>query len=148
MASDLKKQLTDRFAKGIRKTFTPCPLIGPKWMQEFPKGKPADFRFFGMRKLAKATGRPLEKVVQLVMRNVTLDGLGVEWDIKQGCLIDINRVGKAAPSPGDKPTQPQTSSEPKADQRSSFRGKPKHNDSRHSAPQDSSRQDEQVTQNL
>lgn len=94
MASDLKKELTDRFVKGIRKSFTPCPLIGPKWLQAYPNGKPADFRFFGVRKLAKAIGRPSGTIIQILMKNVNLNGLDVDVEIKQGVLIDINRRGK------------------------------------------------------
>lgn len=99
MASDLKTELTDRFVKGIRRSFTPCPLIGPKWLQAYPNGKPADFRFFGVRKLAKAIGRPPAAIVKILMRNVNLKGLDVDVDIKQGVLIDINRRNKPAEPP-------------------------------------------------
>jgi hypothetical protein len=102
MASDLKKELTDRFVKGIRKSFMPCPLIGPKWLQAYPNGKPADFRFFGVRKLAKAIGRPPGTIVQILMKNVNLNGLDVDVEIKQGVLLDINRRDKAGQGKGAK----------------------------------------------
>jgi hypothetical protein len=92
--SELKRQLTDRFVKGIRKSFTPCPLIGPKWLQEFPNGRPADFRFFGVRKLAKAIGFPPAKIIKILMRNVSLRGLEVDVEIKGDVLIDLYRRDK------------------------------------------------------
>lgn len=88
---ELKDTLAERFVKGIRKSFTPCPLIGPKWLQEFPKGRPADFRFFGVRKLAKAIGWPPEKILRILMKNVSFAGLEIDVEIKQGVFIDINR---------------------------------------------------------
>jgi hypothetical protein len=97
--SELKEELAKRFAKGIHKSFSPCPLIGPKWLQEFPEGNPADFRFFGISKLTKAIGWSSERILKVVMRNVSLAGLDVDVEISQGVLIDINRKGK---NKGDK----------------------------------------------
>lgn len=94
MSSDLKQQITDRFVKAIRGMFTPCPLIGPKWLQEYPSGKPADFRFFGVVKLSKAIGIPSKKIIQLLVQKVSLEGLDVEAKIVHDFLIDINRKGK------------------------------------------------------
>ncbi|MCD4825576.1 MAG: hypothetical protein K8S55_13355 [Phycisphaerae bacterium] len=85
----------DRFIKGIRKSFDPCPLIGPKWLQEFPNGKPADFRFFGIVKLAKAMGYPPARVAQILMRNVSLGGIDVDVSVTDDFLIDINHKGKS-----------------------------------------------------
>ena len=93
--SDLRKTLLDRFVKGIRKSFDPCPLIGPKWLQEFPNGKPADFRFLGIVKLAKAMGYPPARVASILMRNVSLSGVDVDVSLTDDFLIDINRKGKS-----------------------------------------------------
>ncbi len=99
MASNLKKQLTDRFAKGIRKSFKPCPLIGPNWLREFPKGRPADFRFFGVGKLSKAIGCPPAKIVKIMMRNVSLADLDVSVKVlPEWWMIDINRNVKPTPA--------------------------------------------------
>ena len=99
MASDLKKQLTERFTKGIHKSFKPCPLIGPNWLREFPKGRPADFRFFGINKLAKAIGCPPAKIVQIMMRNISLTGLDVSVKVlPEWWMIDINRNVKPTPA--------------------------------------------------
>ena len=94
MSSDLKQQITDRFVNAISEMFKPCPLIGPKWVQEYPSGRPADFRFFGVKKLSKAIGIPPKKIAQLLMQNVSLKGLDVEAEIVHDFLFDINRKDK------------------------------------------------------
>ena len=115
MNEALFEALKERFVKGIRKSFQPCPLIGPKWLQAYPYGRPADFRFFGIRKLAKATGRPTQKVVQMLMRNVSFAGLDVDVEIKGGLLIDINEQGADRPEKPAKPERkPRRASEPDA----------------------------------
>ena len=104
----LKETLTERFVSGIRKSFSPCPLIGPNWLQGFPKGKPADFRFFGVRKLAKALGLPTTEIVKILLKNVSFDGL--EVDVVSGeDVIDMNRTGKKSPEK----VQPAKPSSPK-----------------------------------
>lgn len=99
MSSDLKQQITERFVEAIRSMFTPCPLIGPKWLQEYPSGKPADFRFFGVPKLAKAIGIPPKKIIQLLVQNVSLKGLDVEAEMTHDFMIDINRKKKPSKKP-------------------------------------------------
>ncbi|HNX26948.1 MAG TPA: hypothetical protein PKK48_06025 [Phycisphaerae bacterium] len=89
MASELKKELTERFVKGIHRSFTPCPLIGPKWLQEFPNSRPADYRFYGIRKLAKAIGQSPEKILKTVMKNTSFKGLNVDVKIIGGIYVDI-----------------------------------------------------------
>lgn len=89
---DLKKQLTDRFVKAIRKSFTPCPLIGPKWLQSFPYGKPADFRFFGIPRLAKAIGHKPQKIIDIIMRSFDVSDLPVQMEINERGLIDFHRT--------------------------------------------------------
>jgi hypothetical protein len=91
--NELFDVLKDRFIKGIRKSFQPCPLIGPKWLQAFPYGRPADFRFFGVRKLSKATGHPINHILRVLTQNVSFEGLEVEVEIRGGMLIDIWREG-------------------------------------------------------
>jgi hypothetical protein len=93
--STLKEQIDEQFVKAIRKTFKPCPLIGPRWLQEFPRGKPADFRYFGVRKLAKATGRPVKGIAKILLGSISLKELGLEMNVLDSGLIDINRVVEA-----------------------------------------------------
>jgi hypothetical protein len=89
---DLKKQLTERFVKAIRKSFTPCPLIGPKWLQSFPYGRPADFRFFGIPRLTKAIGLKQSKIIEIVMRHFDVSDLPVRMEINDRGLIDFHRT--------------------------------------------------------
>ncbi|NBB94121.1 MAG: hypothetical protein GVY16_00080 [Planctomycetes bacterium] len=100
---DLRQQLADRFAKGIRKSFTPCPLIGPKWMQVCPGGKTADFRFVGIRKLAKAIGCSPARILQKIMPNISLDGLGVDVEITDDFTVLMRRTASVAPAAKPKP---------------------------------------------
>lgn len=102
MPPDLKQQITDRFVEAIRTAFKPCPLIGPGWLQEFPNGKPADFRFFGVRKLARAAGLPPKKISMMLMQTVSLEGLGVDSKVVHDFLIDINHKDKPTASKGHK----------------------------------------------
>ncbi len=89
---ELRQKIADRFTKGIRKSFSPCPLIGPKWVQAHPKGKPADFRFLGVRKLAKAMGFPPAKILNTLMAAVKLDDLDLDVDITNDFIIHMNRT--------------------------------------------------------
>ncbi len=88
---ELKDALTERFVRGIRRSFTPCPLIGPKWLQAYPKGRPADVRFFGVRRLAKAIGRPPARIVEILLKNVSFAGLNVDVEVRPDGMIDIYR---------------------------------------------------------
>ena len=97
MLSELNEQITERFVKAIRKSFEPCPLIGPKWLQVYPNGRPADFRFVGIPKLAKAAGRPVDKTRQILMRNLSLTGLQVDMKIIDGLYVDMNVKDKPRP---------------------------------------------------
>lgn len=90
----LKNELTKRFVAGIRKSFSPCPLIGPKWLQGFPGGRPADLRFFGVRKLAKALGQPAEQITGILLKNVSFEGLDVDV-LPRDDVIDIHQKNKS-----------------------------------------------------
>ena len=97
MLSGLNEQITDCCVKAIRKSFTPCPLIGPKWLQEYPQGRPADYRFVGIPKLAKATGRSVEKTGQIIAKNLSLAGLHLDMEIVKGGYINLNVKGHSRP---------------------------------------------------
>ena len=112
MENELFDVLKDRFIKGIRKSFQPCPLIGPKWLQQFPYGRPADFRFFGVRKLSKATGHPINHILRVLTQNVSFEGLDVEVEIRGGMLIDIWREGTRK-RPGESATDVADTKKPK-----------------------------------
>ena len=86
---DMKIEMEKRLNKAIADTFSPTPLIGPKWLQQFPNSKPADFRYFGIPKLAKAAGMPVPQTMYKIMRHRDLGGLGVRMYSTQDGLIDI-----------------------------------------------------------
>ncbi len=86
---DIEKELIKRFAEAIKKSFEPCPLIGPKWLVRLPEGKSADFRYMGMPKLAKATGKHIESVVKHVIRNLDLSGLNASISVDPEGLVDV-----------------------------------------------------------
>jgi arginyl-tRNA synthetase len=88
--SDLHETLKKRFEDAIRAAFRPAPLIGPNWLRAFPNGKPADFRFFGVPKLAKAQGAPPEAILKTLMKQVSLAGLPVDVKLN-GYYIDLFR---------------------------------------------------------
>jgi hypothetical protein len=75
MDIDMQTLLTARFIAAIRKTFNPCPLIGANWFKYYPDGKPVDFQFAGLRRLAKAAARRPAAVAQLVIANLDLKGV-------------------------------------------------------------------------
>ena len=89
--------LIDAFTEAIRKSYTPCPLIGPKWFQFFPEESPARFRFAGTRKLAKATTRPPERVLARLLGNLNLGELDVEIRTTTDLMVDV--LVKQPPGP-------------------------------------------------
>jgi len=89
MNSEIEQVLTDRFTRAIKRALKPCPLIGPKWFHYHPEGKPADFVFTGVGKLAKATGQRRRRVADLIMRNLNLQGAG--FHVKD---VKVSRSGR------------------------------------------------------
>lgn len=94
---ELCQTIADRFGKGIRKSFKPCPLIGPKWVQAHPNGKPADFQFLGVRKLAKAMGFSPAKILTTLTDAVRLDDLDLDVTVTDDFVIQMNRANGKAP---------------------------------------------------
>jgi len=88
--ADIQAVLTARFIAAIRKSFNPCPLLSPKWFKYYPNGKPADFQFTGLYKLAKATTRPQALITQMIIKN--LDLKGVEADVRSTTKRDAINV--------------------------------------------------------
>lgn len=103
MASDLWQQLSQRLTKAVRKSFEPCPLIGEKWLKEYPNGRPADLRYFGIPKLSKATGKTPERTMQAVLKNISFKGLPVAVSTTDDFLIDFVRTDKPQTSSGNSP---------------------------------------------
>ena len=86
---EMKQELEKRLNKAISESFSPTPLIGPKWLQQFPNSRPADFRYFGIPKIAKAIGIPRQQAMYRIMRHLDLGGLGVRMYSTQDCMIDV-----------------------------------------------------------
>jgi len=73
---DIKDVLAERFTEAIKKALPrSTPLIGPKWFNLHPDGKPADFQFTGCGKLAKATAMRPDKIVDRILKNLSLDDI-------------------------------------------------------------------------
>lgn len=77
MARTIEQELSDRFVSAIKKSFEPCPLIGPKWFRFHPRNSTWDFVFVGLPKLAKAAGKKLNITTVMVRKNVDLSGLPI-----------------------------------------------------------------------
>jgi hypothetical protein len=93
--------LRQRFHDAIRKSFEPCPLVGPKWFNYDTQGELPSFQFTGMSKLAKAVGMRIDFVAQKVFDNLNLRGLPMEPRITQS--FDIWVTPKQTPGvPGAK----------------------------------------------
>lgn len=86
---EMKQELEKRLSKAIHGSFSPPPLVGPKWLQQYPNSKPADFRYFGIPKIAKAIGIPRQQAMYRIMRHLDLGGLGVRMYSTQDCMIDV-----------------------------------------------------------
>ena len=94
---DLEKTLKKQFVASIKKTFIErCPLIGDKWFIFYPKGKPADFKFTGVPKLAKATSINPSSVAKFIVKNLSLKGIGADVEIteKHDILVHLKEKSK------------------------------------------------------
>lgn len=80
MSDDLKSRLNDRLQKAIRQTFDPCPLLTDRWLQSLQSSGGKVYRFIGVRKLAKATGRSVEKTFAMLVPRIRFDDLGVTME--------------------------------------------------------------------
>lgn len=86
---DVGELLTARFTKAVRKSFDPCPLIGPKWFRYRGDAVPPYFQFTGAKSLAKATSSTPERVAQRIVRNLDMDGIGAEVEITGDSRISV-----------------------------------------------------------
>jgi hypothetical protein len=105
MSDDLKSRLNDRLRKAVRQTFDPCPLITERWLQSLQSRREVGYRFIGVRKLAKATGRSVEKTLAMLLPRVRFDDLGVTMEIA-GASDLIFRPVAPAPKPAGAPRPP------------------------------------------
>jgi len=99
MAEDMKKLLTDRFTKAVQKSFSPCPLIGPRWFRYRGDGRPRCFQFTGASKLTKATGFKLESVVQRIVEHLDVKDLDVAVEVADDGTNNVKLNEKPGASP-------------------------------------------------
>jgi hypothetical protein len=78
---DIEDKLKRRFSQAIRRSYDPCPLIGPKWFQYNPDGKPAHFQFVGGKKLAKAASGSPRMALRRVLKNLNVRDLNARAEI-------------------------------------------------------------------
>ncbi|HUT59050.1 MAG TPA: hypothetical protein VNA25_14470 [Phycisphaerae bacterium] len=103
---DWQATLKERFIESIRKTFpTPTPLIGDRWFVFCPDGRPADCQFVGVGRLAKATGLPPDRVAKLLVKNLSLRGLGARVEIDEERKINV-WVSKPRAAQSGEPSEP------------------------------------------
>jgi len=96
---NLERELTKRFKTAIRKSLPRCPLIGPKWFDYSPDGKPAHFRFTRVDKLVKATGMNAKVLAKRIANNLDLEDLNADVKIIQDQEIRLTlKQGKSVSS--------------------------------------------------
>lgn len=86
---DIQAVLTARFIAAIRDNFQPCPLLGEKWFKYNASGKPVDFEFLGIARLAKAVGEKPEKVAHMLVSKLDLKGLRADVTIRADYTIAV-----------------------------------------------------------
>ena len=96
MAVRIQDKLKERFIRAIRKSFTPCPLIGDKWFHFHASGKPADLQFVGCDKLAKAMGMNRKVIAQTLVKNLHLRDLKASVEITPDDRINVRLQKKSA----------------------------------------------------
>ena len=99
---DWKDAIKARFLDAIRQAYPhPTPLIGEKWFFFPPAGvsrtdaaqtgaaRPPDFQFLGGRKLAKATGIPVQKVIKHVIEKLCFRRVDARVEIEEEWKINV-----------------------------------------------------------
>ncbi|MFP3936869.1 MAG: hypothetical protein ACLFVW_00915 [Phycisphaerae bacterium] len=86
----MEEKLRELFANAVENTVKPTPLMSPRWVKSYPNGSPADFRFIGAPRVAKAAGRGVEGVARELLSHIDLDELGLNARIRSNGWIDLN----------------------------------------------------------
>lgn len=94
----VRDELQQRLVNAIAKSFSPCPLIGPKWFR-YVGGKNPSYQFVGTAKLAKATCGEPKRVAKAIITNLSLAGLSVAAQIDSNAAIVITAKAAKAPPP-------------------------------------------------
>jgi arginyl-tRNA synthetase len=99
----LEDQLREKFAQAIKEMIKPPVLVGPKWLRHYRKGKPADFQYIGVSKVAKATGKDIDRVASMLLKRVDLGSMGLKVELAADGTINIwkQKPAKKADSVGE-----------------------------------------------
>ena len=137
--TELEQSIKDRFIDAIRKTFPhPTPLIGERWFVFSPNGKPADFQFIGVSKLAKATAMPAKRIAQMLIKNLDLGTIPamVEMTVDNRINLHYSRRNKNFLAQSQEKSEQAVQSPPAANDSSSTQPTPpKDTGTRHEPPQ-------------
>lgn len=92
VAKEFEDIAKEQFVKAIQNALPkPTPLIGVKWFRFHPDGKPADLEFTGIRKLAKATSIPIDRVAKQVVRRLSAQALDSQIELTDDHMILVHR---------------------------------------------------------
>ena len=91
---EFEQTLAKRLRDAIRKSFTPCPLIGPKWLRPCAKADAADYQFLGAPKLAKAIGKNTKYIAKIVFKNIDRKGIDADFALEDDGTITITQRKK------------------------------------------------------
>lgn len=122
IAPQVRDELHRRIVAAIAKSFSPCPLIGPKWFR-YVGGNNPSYQFTGIGRLAKATCGQPKRVAQILVSNLSLVGLPVAAQVDSNSTIIITSTAAqtlpqaiAKPAPKvQKPAKPMHQPPQKAD---------------------------------
>ncbi len=85
---DIEQVLKTRLIEAIRKSLSPCPLIGEKWFKFRPSGNPAHMIFTGIGKLSKATKCRPQRLSDTIINNIDRSGINVSvWTKGDGTIL-------------------------------------------------------------
>ena len=90
-------KLEKMFTQAVNDAIRPPVLIGPKWLRPMSAGR---FQYLGMPKIAKATGRSVERITQRILKGVDLDSVGLTATISKDGVVTLSPA--RAPKPGEK----------------------------------------------
>ena len=94
---NVQAELNRRFEKVVRELVKPPVLFGPKWLQAGP-GK-GQYQFAGAPRIAKATGRNVQRVTKAILRQLQVGDLGLTPKATPSGLITLSAAAPA-PKPG------------------------------------------------
>jgi len=105
-------KLEKMFTQAVNDAIRPPVLIGPKWLRPMSAGR---FQYLGMPKIAKATGRSVERITQRILKGVDLDSVGLTATISKDGVVSICPAKPAKPAKPSKGAGQSRAEKPKPD---------------------------------